>query len=221
MTTRAKLVESVVWRNRIVGYADVPPAQLLANPLNFRRHPKSQQDALSGVISDVGYVDPVLVQAGTDVILDGHLRVSLALQQNQATVPVRYADVDDAEAALILATFDPISAMAFHDTEQLALLMADIETGDAALNTLLAELSGVEVIGAEVDESLKRTTNNMQMIGKGEAVGLQMGDLMVAIDRALYEDVWEHVNGPHYAARRGGGPAIFAAGFQSLGEVEC
>ena len=77
------------WKNRIVGYADIDPAQLLANPLNFRRHPKEQQNAISGVIAEVGYVDPVLVQAGTDVVLDGHLRVELALRQNQPTIPAR------------------------------------------------------------------------------------------------------------------------------------
>ena len=149
------------WRNRIVGYADVDPADLLANPRNFRRHPKNQQDALSGVIAEVGYVDPVLVQAGTGVVLDGHLRVELAMRQNQATIPVKYVDLTDAEANLILATFDPLSAMAFADAEQLDALLREVSTADAAVMQMLSELAEKEGITPpsvefkEYDESVE------------------------------------------------------------------
>src|SRR6266704_2927845 len=34
------------WRNRIVGHGEEDPEQLLANPKNWRIHPKNQQDAL-------------------------------------------------------------------------------------------------------------------------------------------------------------------------------
>lgn len=129
------------WRNRIVGYADVAPEQLLANPMNFRRHPKNQQDALSGVIAEVGYVDPVLVQQGTDVVLDGHLRVELAMRQHQPTIPVKYVDLDDAEAALILATFDPLAALAASDAEQLDALLREVSTSDAAVMQMLSDLA--------------------------------------------------------------------------------
>ena len=99
------------WTNRIVGYADVEPSQLVPSDYNFRRHPKPQQDALTGLIGQIGYIDPVLVQAGTDRMIDGHLRVELAIRTNQPTVPVQYVDLTDAEADLALASFDPISAM--------------------------------------------------------------------------------------------------------------
>lgn len=209
------------WRNRITGYAEVPPDQLLANPANYRRHPREQQAALTGVIDEIGYLDPVLVQAGTDLVIDGHLRVELALRANQPTIPVQYVDLTDDEARLALATFDPVTAMAYHDTEQLDALLREVSASDAAVMALLGELSRIEVIGADVDDTLHRTTNNLQMIGKGGAVGLQMGDLMVTIDRQLYEDVWAHVNGPHYADRRAGITAILAAGLQSLEDVPC
>src|SRR5689334_15504725 len=124
---------STEWRNRIVGYADVPPDQLLANPRNFRRHPKPQQDALSGLIAEVGYLDPVLVQAGTDTVIDGHLRVEQAIREKQPTIPVQYVDLTDAEADLALASFDPISAMAYHDAENLRALLDEVSTGDAAV----------------------------------------------------------------------------------------
>lgn len=91
------------WRNRIVGHADVEPAQLLASPLNFRRHPKAQQDALSGVIGEIGYLDPVIVQQGTDMVIDGHLRVELAMRQNVPTIPVQYVDLTATRATAAMA----------------------------------------------------------------------------------------------------------------------
>lgn len=129
------------WTNRIVGHADVPPDQLLGNPRNYRRHPKPQQDALSGTIGQIGFLDPVIVQAGSDTVIDGHLRVELALRSNQPTIPVTYVDLTDEEAALALATIDPLSAMAYHDTEQLDALLAEVSTDDAAVQALLDSLA--------------------------------------------------------------------------------
>lgn len=128
------------WRNRIVGHADVDPADLLANPRNFRRHPKPQQDALSGAIGEIGFIDPVIVQQGTDMVIDGHLRVEMAMRQGVSTIPVQYVDLTDAEANLALATIDPISAMAYHDQDQLDALLADLSPESDALQAMLDEL---------------------------------------------------------------------------------
>lgn len=103
------------WRNRIVRTEDVSPAELVANPKNFRRHPQDQKDAFRAVKSRVGYVARVLVQDGTGVILDGHLRTEVALEDGDLSIPVDYVDVDDEEADYVLATFDPLSAMAYAD----------------------------------------------------------------------------------------------------------
>lgn len=143
------------WKNRIVGYGDVEPSSLLANAQNWRIHPKHQQAALKGVIDEVGFVSPVLVQAGTDMVIDGHLRVTLAMRDNVATIPVTYVDLDDREAALILATFDPLSAMAATDAAQLEALLRDVSTSDAAVMQMLSELaesSGVTGFDAPVDD---------------------------------------------------------------------
>jgi hypothetical protein len=44
------------WRNRITGSGEEAPDQLLANPANWRIHPKAQQDALAGALDAVGWV---------------------------------------------------------------------------------------------------------------------------------------------------------------------
>ncbi len=46
--------QPTAWRNRIVGTGEEAPDQLLANPGNWRVHPKTQQDALAGTLDEVG-----------------------------------------------------------------------------------------------------------------------------------------------------------------------
>jgi hypothetical protein len=129
------------WRNRIVRSVDVSPDQLLANSRNWRIHPKNQQDALKGVLNSVGWVSRVIVQEGTDVVVDGHLRVALAISQNEPLLPVDYVDLDDDEVDLVLATYDPVAAMAVKDDRMYAELIGGIRSDDAALNAVITRLA--------------------------------------------------------------------------------
>jgi len=128
------------FRNRIVGSGVEAPDQLLANPKNFRIHPKEQQAALEGVLDIVGWVQEVVVNRTTGHILDGHLRVALALRREEATIPVKYVELSAAEESLILASIDPIAAMAVTDQKLLDALVGEITTDDARVEALLATL---------------------------------------------------------------------------------
>ena len=130
-----------VWQNRITRYGEESPDQLLANPKNWRIHPQPQQDALAGILGDVGVVQNVIVNERSGFVVDGHLRVALAMRTGQPTIPVTYVDLDDAEEALILATIDPVAAMAATDDANLAELLAMIETDNADVQALLDSLS--------------------------------------------------------------------------------
>jgi len=46
--TRVAAAPTAARRNRITGTGEEAPDQLLANPANWRIHPKAQQDALAG-----------------------------------------------------------------------------------------------------------------------------------------------------------------------------
>jgi len=130
------------WRSRITGSGEEAPDQLLANPANWRIHPKAQQDALVGALDQVGWVGQVLVNKRSGFVVDGHARVALALARGEATVPVLYVDLDPEEEALVLATLDPIGAMATADTAKLEELLAGISVDDAGLLALLGDLAG-------------------------------------------------------------------------------
>lgn len=139
------------WRNRVVGHADVDPNDLLANPNNWRVHPGRQQKALEAAIDEVGFVSPVLVQQGTDVVVDGHLRVTLALRHGVESIPVTYLDLSDAEANLVLATIDPMAALAASDQQKYQDLMEVTPKPDSdELMALLAEMARPVGEGSDV-----------------------------------------------------------------------
>lgn len=129
------------WRNRIVGEGEAAPDQLLANPSNWRTHPGSQADALRGVLADVGWVQRVIVNQRTGYLVDGHLRVMEALKAGAPSVPVVYVDLSPEEEALILATLDPLAAMAGIDAAQLDALLREVSTDSPAVAAMLDELA--------------------------------------------------------------------------------
>jgi hypothetical protein len=134
------------WRNRITGTGEEAPDQLLANPRNWRIHPQHQQDALAGVLDEVGWVQQVIVNQRTGHLVDGHLRVSLAERRGESSVPVVYVDLSETEEAEILATLDPLAGLAVADNEKLSELLEDVSTADAAVMEMLGELAPVDVL---------------------------------------------------------------------------
>ena len=95
-----------------MGHAEEAPDRLLAHPSNWRSHPKAQREALADVLDEVGYVATVLVNRRTGRLVDGHLRVELARARGEASIPVTYVDLSAEEEALVLASLDPLAAMA-------------------------------------------------------------------------------------------------------------
>lgn len=152
--TKVKKGTESQWANRIVGYGEEDPEQLLANPANWRIHPKPQQDALSGVLAEVGIVQNIIVNKrmselwgrdqNVETLVDGHLRVSLALSAGQKSIPITYVDLTPAEEAEVLATIDPLSAMAATDKQKLDELLRDVSSGEAAVQAMLAKLAADE-----------------------------------------------------------------------------
>lgn len=140
-------------RDRIKAFKRVLAKDLVPHPKNWRTHSKAQGDALRGILAEVGYVDALLVREtgnGRLQLIDGHLRAEITPDME---VPVLVLDVTEAEAEKILATFDPLGAMATADTEKLESLLSEIETDSEALQTMLDELaveSGIEVKQPEI-----------------------------------------------------------------------
>jgi DNA modification methylase len=129
------------WRDRIVSSGEEAPDQLLANPANWRIHPKAQQDALGSVLDRVGWVSGVLVNRTTGRLVDGHLRVELALSRGEPSVPVSYVELSEEEEALVLASLDPLAAMAGTDTDKLRALLDEVTIDSDDLAAMLRSLA--------------------------------------------------------------------------------
>ena len=128
-------------KDRIRELRRVKASSLAPNPRNWRRHPKAQADALRGILAEVGIADAVLARERDDGVLelvDGHLRAETLGDEE---VPVLVLDIDEKEAIKLLATLDPLASMAETDPEMLKELLAEIETSNKALQSMLQELS--------------------------------------------------------------------------------
>lgn len=134
------------FRNRIVGNGEERVEQMLANPLNFRLHPDNQQQALAGAIDDIGFIRSVTVNRRTGRVIDGHLRVTLAMRSGVESLPVEYVDLDEAEEAQALLSLDPIAAMAAADKAKLDELMRQVQSDDERVQAMLADLAAKEGI---------------------------------------------------------------------------
>lgn len=126
-------------KDRIVELRRVKASELILNPKNWRTHPVSQSDALKGVLADVGFADAVIARETPDglMLLDGHLRTEVA---TDTEIPVLIVDLNDEEADKVLATFDPLGAMAGQDQGQLKELLINVSSENDSVSRLLEGL---------------------------------------------------------------------------------
>lgn len=161
---------SVNWRSRIVGHGEEAPDQLLANPANWRIHPKAQQDALAGVLGEIGWVQSVIVNKRTGHLVDGHLRVSLALRDEASSIPVVYVDLSPEEEALVLATIDPLAAMAHTDKHALSELLSSTASSSEVVESLLRKM-GKTLEPEIIDNSIAVPAKPIAKLGQIWEVG--------------------------------------------------
>ena len=145
--------------DRIKELRRVPASELRPNPKNWRTHSTQQQNALKSVLAEVGFAGAVLARELDDkslMLIDGHLRVETS---GQEMVPVLVLDVNETEADILLATFDPIGQMAATDKEKVGDLLDNIETNNEAVLNILNDLMGISADvqhdGTDFDEEMR------------------------------------------------------------------
>lgn len=192
------------WQNRIVGEGIEQPGQLLANPANWRVHPKHQQEALRAVLDAIGWVQRVIVNTETGHLIDGHLRVEQALKHNEP-VPVLYVKLSLDEEKAMLAALDPLSALATTDDEKLRELRKDMEL---ALPDLHAALHEAETWAAPTRPRTGKDGSTLSLIecaiaepthqvGHGDVYRLLGRHVLVIADVLNDVDIWKaHLNHP-------------------------
>lgn len=148
------------WQNRIIAHGEEAPDQLLASPYQWKIHPKNQQEPLHAALETIGWLQDIIVnvrsgeewtpeERNVQTVVDGHLRITLALRHDQPSVPVKYVDLSPSEEALALATLDPLAALAVADKEKLDGLLRELQPVDVRLQEMLAGLAKVEGLYGE------------------------------------------------------------------------
>ena len=128
-------------RDRIKELRRVKAHELRPNAKNWRTHPQAQRDVLCGLLAEIGYADALLARElpdGSLELIDGHLRAETTPDME---VPVLIVDLDDAEAAKLLALHDPVAAMAEADQGLLGTLLAEVETENEAIGRLIEQMA--------------------------------------------------------------------------------
>ena len=131
-------------KDRIKELKRVRAGDLIPNPKNWRTHPTAQQDALRGVLAEVGYASALIARETDDglMLVDGHLRAETT---PDAEVPVLVLDINEAESDLVLATLDPLAAMAGQNDDRLAGLLETVSSSNDTVNALLQTLAANEL----------------------------------------------------------------------------
>lgn len=143
------------WKSRIVeeGWAD--PERFLLNPRNHRIHPERQRKAMTGVLKGTGWVAKVTIQHGTDLVLDGHMRIEEAIRAGEL-VPYTALDLNDDEAEAMLFYFDPLGALAERDEDKYAALAARAEVDDNLRALLIEGMADLDEREAKARRRLRR-----------------------------------------------------------------
>jgi len=128
-------------RDRVKELRRVRAGDLTPNPRNWRTHPKAQQDALRGILAEVGYADALLARElpdGSLMLVDGHLRAETTPEQE---VPVLVLDINEAEADKLLLSLDPLAALADTNATALDALLREVDTGSEGLQQMYADMA--------------------------------------------------------------------------------
>lgn len=183
-------------RDRIVEFRRVRASELYPSPKNWRTHPKPQQDALRGILAEIGYADALLARTLPDgrlELVDGHLRAETTPDQE---VPVLVLDLDETEAAKLLLSLDPLAAMAEANQDALGKLLAAAETENAALQAMYDQLAADNDIDLFADGAEEAGEKGGQ-----ESPGDRWGVFVDCADETAQRELLERLAAEGYECR--------------------
>ena len=133
--------------NVIVGHDDVDPNALKPHPMNWREHGDGQISAMDEIVEHYGYADSVTVNKRTGFIINGHMRVQIAIERGWSTIPVEYIDVDNDTELALLTYFDPISSLYEKNNNKIKELTDAFDAKTERLKALAASLESDYFMG--------------------------------------------------------------------------
>ena len=137
---KAKVKARQLWRNRKIETKRMRVGDVLPHPMNPKIHGENQLAPLRGLLETVGKLDDLKAyyserNSGKLTFFDGHGRMSLDPSEEW---DVDIYDLNDAEADLAVATFDPIAYEAQVSRDRIDALLREVDTGNASLQELIS-----------------------------------------------------------------------------------
>lgn len=111
-------------KDRIKEVRTILVSDLRANPKNWRTHPEGQRSALKTSLAEIGNATIPLAYETPEglTLIDGHLRAELMPGEK---IKVAVLDVTEQEADILLASIDPLAALAGTNAGKLDDLLKD------------------------------------------------------------------------------------------------
>lgn len=125
------------YKMRLVGSGMMKVNEIKKNPNNWRMHPKYQSVAMEGVLEEIGWTERLMVNKTTGNLVNGHMRLEVAIQNGEEEVPVDFVELTEEEEKLALATHDPLAMMAVTDRKKHQSLLDNIDDESGKLAKLL------------------------------------------------------------------------------------
>jgi len=121
----------------------IEAGSLTENPLNWRRHSQEQLQSLRELLDDpqVGWAGACLYNERTGRLIDGHARREVV--DPKTPVPVLVGSWTEEAEAKILATLDPVGAMATGDAAAYQALIARVQADGLWVRDLLHQTGSV------------------------------------------------------------------------------
>ena len=204
-----------------IHYAD--PRALKPAERNPRYMPEGEMEALKRSLETWGMVDPIIIRQEDGRVIGGHQRLEAAIDIGMARVPVVEIDVSKLDAKLINQALNRIHGR-WHEAE-LMLIQDEIrlEGGDLSLTGFTENelrLGEEEIIGSDVKDSARTNDNFASLRAKsGGYVGLQFGEILVAMPTSTYEALLAYVREHYPENDRAGVVFIINAGLATVGVV--
>lgn len=184
---------------------------LTPHPLNWRRHTKGQRAALQGALNNVSWAGAALYNEQTQKLLDGHLRRDMMPPDEE--IPVLVGSWTPEQERYILATLDPIAALAEADEETFKSLLqgaGDLQSEIQAVLDAGEDFAVADMDRATINPSSGPVANSpgvikfvvsVQDVGFIEkAIGLtgerNRGKAFAAIARQFLSAAGEETDGP-------------------------
>lgn len=130
----------------------VDPKTLDHNPLNWKKHPHRQRQAISASIGVNGWAGALLYNKTTGKLIDGHCRKEEAIKRGDKAVPVLMGHWTEEQEKHLLATLDPIGAMYQVQSDALTSLTEAIDQNLASLtNSHKAQKDILTKLNTDID----------------------------------------------------------------------